>query len=71
MQIGFALRAVGEDYPGAMRELERLAGDFEVLPFVGRQVLDYEGKYGDAHEVMREMQRICDCPVRVWPSYER
>ena len=69
MQIGFVLRAVDEGYPAAMRELERLAGEFEVLPFIGREVLDYQGRYGDAHEVMRDMQRICDHPVTVWPSY--
>ena len=68
MQIGFILREVGDSYPGAMAELEQLAGRFQVLPFVGRRVLDYEGKYGDAHEVMRDMQRICDRPVTVWPE---
>jgi hypothetical protein len=68
VQIGFILRDVGDGYPGAMAELEQLAGKFQVLPFIGQRVLDYEGKFGDAHEIMRDMQRICDRPVNVWPE---
>ena len=71
VQIGFVLREVGDTYPDAMAELEHLAGKFQVLPFVGQRVLGYEGKYGDAHEIMRDMQRICDHPVAVWPTYEQ
>lgn len=68
VQIGFVLWEIDEDFPCAMAELERLAARFQVLPFVGEAVLEYHGRFGDCHDVMREMQRICDARVALWRS---
>lgn len=66
MQIGFILWDVDESYPRAMTELEWLAAGFDVLPFVGESILTYQGRFGDCHEIMRDMQRICDRRVQIW-----
>ena len=45
----------------AMEALEQVKARFErVVPIVSQVVADTDTRFGKAHDLMREMERICD-----------
>ena len=47
-----------------MEALEQVKARFErVVPIVSEVVADTDTRFGKAHDLMREMERICDCRV--------
>ena len=47
-----------------MEALERVKARFErVVPIVSEVTADTDTRFGNAHDLMREMERICDCRV--------
>lgn len=47
-----------------MAALERIAAQYEhVIPIVSEITAATDTRFGTAHDLMREMQRICDCRV--------
>ena len=47
-----------------MEALEQVKARFaKVVPIVSQAVADTDTRFGRAHDLMREMERICDCRV--------
>ena len=59
--IGFALCGSFCTHHRAMEALEQVKARFShVVPIVSEQVAATDTRFGPAHELMREMERICD-----------
>lgn len=59
--IGFALCGSFCTHHRAMEALEQVKARFShVVPIVSEQVTATDTRFGPAHELMREMERICD-----------
>lgn len=59
--IGFALCGSFCTHHRAMEALEQVKARFShIVPIVSEQVAATDTRFGPAHELMREMERICD-----------
>ena len=59
--IGFAMCGSFCTHARAMEALEQVKARFErVVPIVSEVVADTDTRFGRAHDLMREMERICD-----------
>ena len=59
--IGFALCGSFCTHSRAMAALEQVAAQYEhVIPIVSEIVAATDTRFGTAHDLMREMERICD-----------
>ena len=59
--IGFALCGSFCTHAKAMEALEQVKARFaRVVPIVSQAVADTDTRFGNAHDLMREMERICD-----------
>ena len=59
--IGFALCGSFCTHARAMEALEQVKARFaHVVPIVSQCVADTDTRFGNAHDLMREMERICD-----------
>ncbi len=59
--IGFALCGSFCTHARAMEALEQVKARFaRVVPIVSQCVADTDTRFGSAHDLMREMERICD-----------
>lgn len=59
--IGFALCGSFCTHARAMEALEQVKARFaRVVPIVSQSVADTDTRFGLAHDLMREMERICD-----------
>ena len=62
--VGFAVCGSFCTHAKAMEALEQVKARFErVVPIVSEVVADTDTRFGKAHDLMREMERICDCRV--------
>lgn len=62
--IGFAVCGSFCTHAKAMEALEQIKARFaRVVPIVSEVVADTDTRFGRAHDLMREMERICDCRV--------
>ena len=62
--VGFAVCGSFCTHDKAMQALERVKARFErVIPIVSQAVAETDTRFGAAHDLMREMERICDCRV--------
>lgn len=61
LRIGFAFCGSFCTYDKAMEALERVHGLWnDVTPIVSERSASTDTRFGNAHDFMREMQRICD-----------
>ena len=59
--VGFAICGSFCTHAKAMEALEQVKARFErVVPIVSQVVADTDTRFGKAHDLMREMERICD-----------
>ena len=59
--VGFAVCGSFCTHAKAMEALEQVKARFErVVPIVSEVVADTDTRFGKAHDLMREMERICD-----------
>ena len=59
--VGFAVCGSFCTHARAMEALEEVARRFaHVIPIVSQTVADTDTRFGAAHDLMREMMRICD-----------
>ena len=59
--VGFAVCGSFCTHAKAMQALEQVKARFErVVPIVSEAVADTDTRFGAAHDLMREMERICD-----------
>ena len=59
--VGFAICGSFCTHAKAMEALEQVKARFErVVPIVSEVVADTDTRFGTAHDLMREMERICD-----------
>ena len=59
--IGFALCGSFCTHAKAMEALEQVKARFtRVVPIVSQAVADTDTRFGNAHDLMREMERVCD-----------
>ncbi len=62
--VGFAFCGSFCTLSKAMTALEAVKARYErVVPIVSEMVADTDTRFGNAHDFMREMERICDCRV--------
>ena len=62
--VGFAVCGSFCTHAKAMEALEQVKARFSrVVPIVSEAVADTDTRFGKAHDLMREMERICDCRV--------
>ncbi len=62
--VGFAFCGSFCTLSKAMTALEAVKARYErVVPIVSERVADTDTRFGNAHDFMREMERICDCRV--------
>ena len=62
--VGFAMCGSFCTHAKAMAALEQVKARFaRVVPIVSEVVADTDTRFGKAHDLMREMERICDCRV--------
>ncbi len=62
--VGFAVCGSFCTHAKAMEALEQVKARFaRVVPIVSEVVSDTDTRFGKAHDLMREMERICDCRV--------
>lgn len=62
--VGFAVCGSFCTHDKAMEALEQVKARFaKVVPIVSQAVADTDTRFGRAHDLMREMERICDCRV--------
>ncbi|MEY8402418.1 dipicolinate synthase subunit B [Oscillospiraceae bacterium 44-34] len=62
--VGFAVCGSFCTHARAMEALERVKARFaRVVPIVSEATADTDTRFGKAHDLMREMERICDCRV--------
>lgn len=61
IRVGFAFCGSFCTYANAMAALERVKADFgDVLPIVSERSADMDTRFGNAHDFLWEMERICD-----------
>jgi dipicolinate synthase subunit B len=60
IKVGFAFTGSFCTLSRVMGALERVAAEYEVQPIVSETVAATDTRFGNAHDFMREMQRICD-----------
>lgn len=61
MRVGFALCGSYCTYDQAMPALERAKAQYgDITPIVSEKSADTDTRFGNAHDFMREMERICD-----------
>ncbi len=61
VRVGFAFCGSFCTYDRAMEALERVAAKYgDVTPIVSEISAQTDTRYGNAHDFMREMERICD-----------
>ena len=61
IRVGFALCGSFCTHAKAMEALERTAARYrDITPIVSEQVAATDTRFGSAHDLMREMERICD-----------
>ena len=62
--VGFAVCGSLCTHARAMEALEQVKARFaRVVPIVSERVAETDTRFGKAHDLMREMERICDCRV--------
>ena len=62
--VGFAVCGSFCTHARAMEALEQVKARFaRVVPIVSECVAETDTRFGKAHDLMREMERICDCRV--------
>lgn len=62
--VGFAVCGSFCTHARAMEALEQVKARFaRVVPIVSEVVAGTDTRFGTAHDLMREMERICDCRV--------
>lgn len=62
--VGFAVCGSFCTHARAMEALEQVKARFaRVVPIVSEAAADTDTRFGKAHDLMREMERICDCRV--------
>ena len=62
--VGFAVCGSFCTHARAMEALEQVKARFaRVVPIVSEVVTSTDTRFGRAHDLMREMERICDCRV--------
>lgn len=62
--IGFAVCGSFCTHAKAIEALEKVRARYaHVIPIVSEIVADTDTRFGNAHDLMREMERICDCRV--------
>ena len=62
--VGFAVCGSFCTHARAMEALEQVKARFaRVVPIVSERVAETDTRFGKAHDLMREMERICDCRV--------
>ncbi len=63
-RVGFALCGSFCTHAKAMEALEQVKARYEtVVPIVSERCASTDTRFGTAHDLMREMERICDCRV--------
>ena len=61
VRVGFAFCGSFCTYAAAMETLEQVAAKYgEVVPIISETAAATDTRFGNAHDFMREMQRICD-----------
>lgn len=61
VRVGFAFCGSFCTYSRAMEALEQVAARYgDVTPIVSEKSADTDTRFGNAHDFMREMERICD-----------
>ena len=61
IRVGFALCGSFCTHAKAMEALERTAARYrDITPIVSEQTAATDTRFGSAHDLMREMERICD-----------
>ncbi len=60
IRVGFAFTGSFCTMARAIAALERTAARWQVQPIVSETVAATDTRFGNAHDFMREMQRICD-----------
>lgn len=61
IRVGFALCGSFCTHAKAMQALERTAARYQdITPIVSEQTAATDTRFGSAHDLMREMERICD-----------
>ena len=61
IRVGFAFCGSFCTYDKAMTALERVKADFgDVTPIVSERGASLDTRFGNAHDFLREMERICD-----------
>lgn len=60
IRVGFAFTGSFCTLSRVMGALEKVAAEYEVQPIVSETVAATDTRFGNAHDFMREMQRICD-----------
>ena len=60
LRVGFAFTGSFCTLARAMGALEQAAARWQVQPIVSETVAATDTRFGNAHDFMREMQRICD-----------
>ena len=60
LRVGFAFTGSFCTLARAMGALEQTAARWQVQPIVSETVAATDTRFGNAHDFMREMQRICD-----------
>jgi dipicolinate synthase subunit B len=61
IRVGFAFCGSFCTHEKALTALERVKAQFgEVIPIVSRPCADWDTRFGNAHDLLREIERICD-----------
>ncbi len=61
VRVGFAFCGSFCTYDRAMEALEQVVGRYgDVTPIVSERTAQTDTRYGNAHDFMRDMERICD-----------
>lgn len=61
--IGFALCGSYCTHAKAVKSLEALSAEYNIIPIVSMEVANTDTRFGTAHHLMQELSRICDHPV--------
>lgn len=59
-KLGFAFCGSFCTMSRAVAAMEELAGQYELFPIVSETVASTDTRFGNAHDFMQEMERICD-----------
>lgn len=61
--IGFAFCGSYCTHAKAVKSLEALSTEYNLIPIVSKEVAETDTRFGTAHHLMAELSRICDHPV--------